>query len=99
MVVFRFSDGGLTYDPQGCRYNNSTTTVHEVAELSRPAGIIWRALTQIHVLGALPPKILSHALVHLICSVQRPALNWIASPIKLVNAFVGSWVENCLLRR
>lgn len=25
------SDGGLTYDPRGCRYNNSTIQVHEIA--------------------------------------------------------------------
>jgi len=25
------SDGGLTYDPVGCEYNNSTTQVHEIA--------------------------------------------------------------------
>jgi hypothetical protein len=25
------SDGGRTYDPAGCRYNNSTTQIHEIA--------------------------------------------------------------------
>lgn len=25
------ADGGLTYDPNGCRYNNTTTQVHEIA--------------------------------------------------------------------
>jgi hypothetical protein len=25
------ADGGVTYDPSGCRYNNTTTRVHEVA--------------------------------------------------------------------
>jgi hypothetical protein len=83
------SDGGATYDPGGCRYNNSTTQVQEIkgeipAEWDNLPGFdtnpaVGRITAQGYVtqFGDLAPACLPG---HGECF-----------PIKLVNAFVGTW--------
>jgi hypothetical protein len=83
------SDGGATYNPVGCRYNNSTTQVQEIkgeipAEWDNLPGFdtnpaVGRVTAQGFVtqFGDLAPACLPG---HGECF-----------PIKLVNAFVGTW--------
>ncbi len=85
------SDGGTTYNPVGCLYNNSTTQVQEIrgkvpAEWDNLAGFdtdprVGRITAQGFVtrFGNLNPA----------CTTASSATD--CFPIKLVNAFVGNW--------
>ena len=85
------TDNGATYNPAGCRYNNTTTQVHEIAGVipvewdnlagwdSNPA--VGRVTAQGFVtkLGVINPTCIG------------PATETDCFPIKLVNAFTGSY--------
>jgi len=83
------SDGGLTYNPARCTFNNTTTQVHEIAGVIPPA---WDNLAGFD----------TDARVGRITAVgyttkygeRNPACTAIGPdchPIKMVNAFVGSY--------
>jgi hypothetical protein len=87
--TWRFVCGGVTYNPAGCRYNNTTTTIHEIAG-DIPAA--WDGLANfdtdprvgrvtftgfVTATGALAPT----------CTTAGGS----CYPIKLVNAFVGRY--------
>lgn len=82
------SDGGLTYDPRGCRYNNSTTTIQELAGRI-PAS--WDNLAGFDTNPAAG-RITAQGFVtrygNLATSCTSPG-GLDCQPIKLVNAFVG----------
>jgi hypothetical protein len=89
------SDGGRTYDPRGCRYNNSTATVHEVAG-TIPAS--WDGLIVDGVLIDTDGRagrvsfdgfVTKFGALNLGCTVADVELD--CFPLKLVNAFVGKW--------
>jgi hypothetical protein len=85
------ADNGATYNPAGCKYNNTTTQVHEVAgtipvEWDNLAGwdsnpAVGRVTAQGFVtkLGVINP------------TCTRAATETDCFPIKLVNAFTGSY--------
>ena len=85
------ADGGQTYAPQGCRYNNSTTTVHEVA------GTIPAAWDNLAAFDTDPRvgRITAEGFVTRFGTRNErctaPSVDLDCFPIKLVNAFVGSW--------
>lgn len=93
------SDGGATYNPVACRYNNSTTTVHEIAGTvpaawDNLAG--WDSNTRVGritaqgFIGRFGMPVATGS-----CSV--PGLG--CFPIKLVNAYVGNWgADLCLVK-
>ena len=85
------ADGGQTYAPQGCRYNNSTTTVHEVAG-TIPAE--WDNLAVFDTdprVGRITAEgfVTRFGTLNLQCSTPNVELD--CFPIKMVNAFVGNW--------
>lgn len=83
------SDSGLTYNPAGCRYNNTTTQVHEVK------GVIpatWDNLTGWDS-NSVVGRITAEGFVD---NTGNVALDCTESggncyPIKLVNAFTGTY--------
>ncbi len=83
------SDGGLTYNPAGCRYNNTTTQVHEVAG-EIPAA--WDNLLGFDS-DLRPGRITAtgyttrHGTLNRNCS----GVSTDCHPIKMVNAFVGKY--------
>jgi hypothetical protein len=84
-------DNGATYNPAGCRYNNTTTQVHEIAGVipvewdnlvgwdSNPAPGRVTAEGFVTKLGIINP------------TCTGPATETDCFPIKLVNAFTGSY--------
>lgn len=83
------SDGGQTYDPAGCRYNNSTTQVHEIAG-EIPAA--WDNLagfdTDPHV-GRITAEGYTTRYGQLNPACHAPGDD--CHPIKLARAFVGTY--------
>jgi hypothetical protein len=82
------SDNGLTYDPAGCRYNNSTSQVHEIAG-SLPA--TWDNLAGFDT-DTRAGRITAEGFVTAYGELMgfcHPSIE--CFPIKLVNAFVGTW--------
>jgi hypothetical protein len=81
------SDGGTTYNPAGCRYNNSTSTVHEVQ------GIIsetWDNLPGFDTdpeIGRITAEGYTTRFGELNLSCTTPGPD--CHPIKMVRAFVG----------
>jgi hypothetical protein len=84
-----FVCGGATYNPAGCRYNNSTTTIHEVAG-NIPAS--WDGLEGFDT-DPRPGRITATGYVtkfgtlNTTCTAADPDLD--CYPIKMVGAFVG----------
>jgi hypothetical protein len=84
-----FVCGGAVYDPAGCRYNNSTTTIHEIAG-NIPAS--WDGLAGFDT-DPRPGRITAQGFVtkhgdrNPICVAANPDLD--CYPIKMVGAFVG----------
>jgi len=84
-----FVCGGATYNPAGCRYNNSTTTIHEVAG-NIPAS--WDGLEGFDT-DPRPGRIAATGYVtkfgtlNTTCTAADPDLD--CYPIKMVGAFVG----------
>jgi hypothetical protein len=79
--IFNFVCGGAAYDPAGCRYNNSTTRVHEVggvipAEWGAGAGRVTLD-GYVNGLGQLVPE----------CAAPGPG----CFPLKLINVPVGAY--------
>jgi hypothetical protein len=91
------NDGGQTYAPQGCRYNNSAATVHEVT------GFISSALDNLPGFDTNPVRgrITAEGFVNrfgdlnMACNVPDVGQNADdpedCFPVKFVNAFVGKW--------
>jgi hypothetical protein len=79
------TDGGLTYAPANCRYNNSTTAVHEIAGVIPAAWDSLDGLADGRVtytgyttrFGALAPD----------CTAPGPDCH----PLRLVRAYVGAY--------
>lgn len=83
------SDGGATYNPLACRYNNTTTQVHEIAGTipaawdnlagwdSNPTAGRITAQGYLDIAGDINPDCIS------------PDIN--CFPVKLVNAFAGTY--------
>jgi hypothetical protein len=83
------SDGGATYDPVGCRYNNSTTQVQEIqgtipAEWDNLVGFDTNS-----TVGRVTGNGYTTSAGALTLSCSVPGMN--CYPIHLVNAFVGQW--------
>jgi hypothetical protein len=85
------SDGGQTYAPQGCRYNNSTATVHEVAGTIPAAWDNQAGFDTDPRVGRITAEgfVTRFGTLNLQCST--PSVELDCFPIKLVNAFVGNW--------
>lgn len=88
--TWRFVCGGETYNPAGCRYNNSTTTIHEV--MGRiPAS--WDNMPNFDNdprLGRITGEgfVTRYGDLNTSCTV---AVGLDCQPIKLLNAFVGRY--------
>jgi len=83
------SDGGQTYDPAGCRYNNSTTQVHEIAG-EIPAA--WDNLPGFDTdpeVGRITAEGYTTRFGQLNPACNAPGDD--CHPIKLVRAFVGTY--------
>jgi len=83
------SDGGQTYDPAGCRYNNSTTQVHEIAG-EIPAA--WDNLAGFDTepeVGRITAQGYTTRYGQLNPGCTAPGEE--CFPIKLVRAFVGTY--------
>ena len=82
-------DGGITYAPSGCRYNNSTATIHEVVVVI-PAE--WDNLigfdTDIRI-GRITAEgyVTKFGILNLACTA--PDID--CFPIKLVSAYIGKF--------
>ena len=85
------ADGGQTYAPQGCRYNNSTTTVHEVAGTIPAAWDNLAGFDSDPRVGRITAEgfVTRFGILNRECSA--PSVELDCFPIKLVNAFVGNW--------
>jgi hypothetical protein len=82
-------DGGVTYDPSGCRYNNSTSQVHEVGG-QIPAA--WDNLAGFDTdsrVGRVTANgyVTRFGTLNTNCTTHGTDCH----PIKLVNAFVGTY--------
>ena len=92
------SDGGLTFDARGCRYNNSTIQVHEIAG-KIPAS--WDNLSGFDSdsrVGRITATGFTDRFGTLNRTCTRPNVSTTATdrstdcfPIKMVNAFVGTY--------
>ena len=85
------SDDGLTYNPVGCRYTNSTTQVHEIAG-SIPAA--WDNLAGFDTdtrVGRVTAQGYVTRFGNLNAACTAPSTDTDCFPIKLVRAFVGTW--------
>ena len=83
------SDGGETYDPAGCRYNNSTTQVHEIAG-EIPAA--WDNLPGFDTepeVGRITAEGYTTPYGELNPACTAPGDD--CNPIRLVRAFVGTY--------
>jgi hypothetical protein len=83
------ADGGASYDPAGCRYNNTTTTVHELGG-EIPAA--WDNLAGFDTdprAGRITAEgyVSAFGVLNLACSAPSVGCH----PIKLVSAFVGAY--------
>lgn len=83
------ADDGLTYDPTGCRYNNTTSRVHQVAG-EIPAG--WDNLAGFDT-DARPGRITAEGFVTRFGVLNRTCTEPSADcyPLKLEQAFVGTY--------
>jgi hypothetical protein len=81
------ADAGLTYDPVGCRYNNSTTRVHEVRFIIPPD---WDNLEGFDK-DPRPGRVTGEGFtnMHGLLDLSCPAPSMSCFPIKLVSAYVG----------
>jgi len=85
------NDDGVTYNPIGCRYNNSTTQVHEIAG-SVPAA--WDNLAGFDTdtrVGRITAEGYVTRFGDLNAACTTSGTDTDCFPIKLVNAFVGTW--------
>jgi len=85
------NDDGVTYNPIGCRYNNSTTQVHEIAG-SVPAA--WDNLAGFDTdtrVGRITAEGYVTRFGDLNAACTTPGTDTDCFPIKMVNAFVGTW--------
>ena len=83
------SDGGRTYSPVGCEYNNSTTQVHEIAG-DIPAS--WDNLAGFDTdsrVGRITAQGYVTRFGDLATECDRAGID--CHPIKMLNAFVGSY--------
>jgi hypothetical protein len=85
------SDNGLTFNPAGCHYTNSTTQVHEIAG-SIPAE--WDNLAGFDTdtrVGRVSAQgyVTRFGVLNAACTA--PSTDSDCFPIKLVRAFVGTW--------
>jgi hypothetical protein len=83
------SDGGRTYNPAGCRYNNSTTQVHEVAGEIPAAWDNMPGFDTEPEVGRITAEGYTTRFGQLNRACNAPGDN--CHPIKLVRAFVGTY--------
>jgi hypothetical protein len=82
------TDGGLTYNPVGCRYNNSTVQVQEIYGEVQSA---WDNLAGFDT-NPVVGRITADGFTDVSGNLSGPCLpGGGCYPIKLVNAFVGKW--------
>jgi hypothetical protein len=83
------ANGGASYDPAGCRYNNTTTTVHELGGDIPPE---WDQVAGFDTdprVGRITAEgyVSAFGVLNLACSAPSAGCH----PIKLVSAFVGAY--------
>jgi hypothetical protein len=85
------SDGGASYNSVGCRYNNSTTQVHEISgEIPKE----WDNLAGFDTNPTVGRITAEGYVTHfgdLNIACAAPSSEADCFPIKMVNAFVGNW--------
>jgi len=88
--TFLYVCGGATYDPVGCRYNNSTSTIHEVAGVV-PANWDGASFDQ----DARPRRVTAEGYVTRFGrwnpACTEPRVEADCFPIKMVGMYVGSY--------
>jgi len=83
------SDGGRTYNPAGCRYNNSTTQVHEIAGDIPAAWDNMPGFDTEPEVGRITAEGYTTRFGQLNRACNAPGAD--CHPIKLVRAFVGTY--------
>lgn len=83
------SDGGLTYNPAACRYNNSTTQVHEIAGAIPTAWDNLAGFDTNPTVGRITAQGYTNRFGVLNTACTTPGVD--CHPIKLVNAFTGTY--------
>ena len=89
--TFHFVCGDTTYDPIGCKFNNSTTQVHEIAGVIPAA---WDNLTgwdTNSAVGRITAEGYVNSLGVINAACTSPSTESDCFPIKLVNAFTGTY--------
>lgn len=83
------SDGGATYDPSGCKYNNTTTQVHEIAGRIPTTWDNLAGWDTNPAAGRVTAEGFINSAGNINAACSEPGAE--CYPIKLINAFTGTY--------